>query len=215
MPMSDAKNTPTVIVLAAGRGQRFASTQHKLAQTLGGSTVLASTLNHVMASGLPLVVVTTDVLETHARELVAARDIVTLPHADAQAGLGMGRSIAAGVQARAQSAGWLVLPADMPLVRPDTLRTIAAALADHPIVYAQYRGQRGHPVGFSSELYSELSALSGDEGARRLVARYPSLAIEVDDHGVVMDIDTTDDLLLAQAYHAADQATLPSSSRLK
>lgn len=213
--MSDKHSSPTVIVLAAGRGQRFASEQHKLAQTLGGSTVLASTLNHVIASGLPMIVVTTDALEPQAREWVATRDIVTLPTADDGGGLGMGRSIAAGVQARAQSAGWLVLPADMPLVRPDTLLMVASALSKHPIAYAQHRGQRGHPVGFSSELFSELSVLTGDEGARRVMARYPSTAVDVDDPGVLMDIDTTDDLLLVQAYHAADQAVLGSRSRLK
>ncbi len=213
--MSEKSPRPTVIVLAAGRGRRFAGAQHKLAQTLGASTVLASTLNHVIASGLPLIVVTTDALEPQAREWVAARDIVSLPQADSPHDPGMGRSIAAGVQARPQSAGWLVLPADMPLVRPDTLLRVASALSTHPIAFAQHRGQRGHPVGFSSELYSELSLLTGDEGARRVIARYPSTAIEANDPGVVMDIDTVDDLLLAQAYHAADQAVLVSSRRLK
>ena len=42
----------------------------------------------------------------------------------------MGDSIAAAVRATAQAPGWLVLPGDLPLIRPDTLRTMAAALAD-------------------------------------------------------------------------------------
>jgi molybdenum cofactor cytidylyltransferase len=66
-------------------------------------------------------------------------------------------------------------------------------------VYAQHRGRRGHPVGFSPELYSELVQLSGDEGARRLVARYPSHGVELDDPGVLADVDTNDDLA---ALHA-------------
>jgi molybdenum cofactor cytidylyltransferase len=53
---------------------------------------------------------------------------------------------------------------------------------------------RGHPVAFSPELYSELASLTGDEGARRLVARYPSFAVDVDDPGVLIDIDTSEDL---------------------
>ena len=64
----------------------------------------------------------------------------------------------------------------------------------HPVVYAQHRGRRGHPVGFASELYSELALLSGDEGARRLVARYPAQGVEVDDPGVLLDVDTIADL---------------------
>lgn len=204
---------PTVIVLAAGRGQRFADSQqdslhHKLEQPMGADTVLALTLQNVIASLLPLVVVTTAALAPQVRALVAGSDIVTLTDAEADPGFGMGRSIARGVQASGQSPGWLVLPADMPLVRPDTLVAVASALLHHPVAYAQHRGQRGHPVGFSSELYSELSMLAGDEGARRVMARYPSTAVEVEDGGVLMDIDTADDLLLAQAIHAGDQAGL-------
>ena len=49
-------------------------------------------------------------------------------------------------------------------------------------------------MAFSAELYSELIGLTGDEGARRLVARYPSFAVEVNDPGVLIDIDTSEDL---------------------
>ena len=59
---------------------------------------------------------------------------------------------------------------------------------------AQYRGQRGHPVGFAAELYPELTALGGDEGARRIIARYPAFPVELDDAGILVDIDTVDDL---------------------
>jgi molybdenum cofactor cytidylyltransferase len=37
--------------------------------------------------------------------------------------------------------------------------------------------------------------LTGDEGARRLVARYPAHGVEVDDPGVLIDVDTQDDLI--------------------
>ena len=54
------KPAPVVIVLAAGRGSRFLGQQHKLAQTLGGGTVLATTLRNAVASHLSTVVVTTE-----------------------------------------------------------------------------------------------------------------------------------------------------------
>jgi molybdenum cofactor cytidylyltransferase len=114
----------------------------------------------------------------------------------------MGYSIAAGVRSRGDASGWLVLPGDMPLVRPATLRAVAAALGQHAVSFAQYQGQHGHPVGFSAELYSELAVLTGDQGARRILARYPAAAVEVDDPGVLMDIDTREDLAVAQAYLA-------------
>ena len=92
-----------------------------------------------------------------------------------------------------------MLPADMPLVQPATLQRIASALRHHVLAFAQYRGQRGHPVAFGSELFSDLVRLSGDEGARRIVARYPSHGVDVDDPGVLMDMDTEADLARLRA----------------
>jgi molybdenum cofactor cytidylyltransferase len=191
---------PTVIVLAAGPGSRFAGPGHKLEQMLAdddtgqAATVMTHTLRHAIASGLPMLVVTTAELAPLAQEDVATRDVLVVPKAAAVRGRGMGDSIAAGVAARPDSPGWILLPADMPRVKPGTLQAVAQALADHPVAFAQHQGRRGHPVGFSPELYSELVGLTGDEGARRLVARYPSHAVDVNDTGVLIDIDTGGDL---------------------
>lgn len=187
---------PVVIVLAAGRGSRFLGAEHKLVQSLGASTVLGSTLQHAIASQLQVVVVTTPALADLARRSIAARDVIVLPEVGSpgEYGLGMGHSISAGVNARPHAGGWLVLPGDMPQVQPVTLQAVARQLAHHAVAYAQCMGRRGHPVGFSAELYSELSALTGDEGARRLIARYPAVGVEVDDPGVLVDVDTLADL---------------------
>lgn len=200
--MATLASLPTVIVLAAGRGVRFKGGTHKLLQPLGAGTVLGTTLRHVIESHLPLLVVTTEVLAAEVARQVAGRDILLLPVAGAE-GTGMGASLAAGVAARADAPGWLVLPADMPLVRPDTLHQVAQALPQHAVAYAQHQGRRGHPVAFAQELYSDLVRLAGDEGARRLLARYPSQGVEVDDPGVLVDIDTPEDLALAAARPAA------------
>ena len=187
---------PAVVVLAAGKGSRFLGSDHKLAQRLGSATVLGATLRHAIASHLPVIVVTTEPFADLARRSIAARDVVVLPQVDGgdNALLGMGYSIAAGVGARPEASGWIILPGDMPLVLPSTIQAVARELATHPIVYAQHKGRRGHPVGFAAELYSELATLSGDEGARRLVARYPALGLELDDPGVLIDVDTEADL---------------------
>lgn len=187
---------PAVIVLAAGKGSRFLGAGHKLAQTLGASTVLGTTLQHAIASDLQVVVVTTQALADLACRSVAARDVIVLPEVGApgETALGMGYSIGAGVSARPEAGGWLILPGDMPQVRPLTLQAVARQLAHDAVAYAQYKGRRGHPVGFSPELYSELIGLRGDEGARRLVARYPAVGVEVDDPGVLVDLDTLADL---------------------
>lgn len=203
---------PVVIVLAAGRGSRFRGLDHKLAQSLGASSVLGTTLAQVLASHLPMVVVTTAALADIARCSVATRDIVVLPDHEPIEGqrFGMGHSIASGVGARPDASGWLVLPGDMPLVKPASLLAVARDLRQHTVAYAQYRGQRGHPVGFAAELYSELAALAGDDGARRLLARYPAHGVEVDDPGVLMDIDTEADL---EALRSVSLAGAPAQAR--
>ncbi len=199
-------SSPTVIVLAAGLGLRFGTGRHKLLQPWLGGTVIEATLRHVVSSHLPLVVVTTEGLASSVREHVAARDVVILPSvASAETPpIGVGFSIAAGVAASPNASGWLVMPADMPLIQTKTLLAVSRQVTKHPVVFAQYRGRRGHPVGFAAELYSELVTLTGDDGAKRLVARYPAFGVVVDDEGVVLDIDTPHDLERAGlAYESA------------
>lgn len=191
------KNEPAIVVLAAGAGSRYHGTRHKLSEKLGGDSVLVRTLRNAIASEMPVVLVISEALVGEAQGLVAPGDTVVVD-LRAQTGWGMGDSIAAGVSIHASAGGWLVLPGDMPLVRPDSLRAVAAALDQQPIAFAQHRGRRGHPVGFGAELFSELVMLKGDEGARRLLARYPTAAVELDDPGVLFDIDTVDDLAVAQ-----------------
>jgi molybdenum cofactor cytidylyltransferase len=215
------KSRVVLVVLAAGQGSRFGLGGHKLSQKLGASTVLGTTLAHALVSQLSVVVVTTAALAPLAQLTVAASDIVVVPEVGGarkavaegesktgtrrqrESNLGMGYSIAHGVLARPQASGWLVLPGDMPMVQADTLQAVAAQLEHHAVVYAQHLGRRGHPVGFGAELYSELVALQGDEGARRLVARYPAHPVDVQDPGVLLDVDTPDDLEQARQNHAA------------
>ena len=196
--MSPARTLPTVVVLAAGAGRRFAGTTPKLASPLGRASVLAHTLEAVLGSGLPLVVVTVAPLVGLVREVVASRDIVLLPPVGSASRepLGAGYSIAASVTARAQACGWLVLPGDTPRVRPQTLQLMARAVGQGaaPIACAQHLGRAGHPIGLAAEMYNELSRLSGDQGLRRLLARYPSFPVETGDPGVLIDIDTREDL---------------------
>ncbi|MGC4075645.1 MAG: nucleotidyltransferase family protein [Rubrivivax sp.] len=184
--------SPTIVVLAAGQGTRFHPTRHKLEQTLDGSTVLGTTVAHALQTGLRVLVVTTARLVPLVMPQIGLRDLLVLDEANAQRG--MGHSIAAGVRDSPDSGGWLVLPGDMPRVRPQTMAAVAQSVALHAVAYAQHGGRRGHPVGFAAELYSELASLQGDEGARRLLARYPAVGVEVDDAGVLVDVDTEDDL---------------------
>ena len=177
-----SKPLPTVIVLAAGRSARFRAAsggQDKLQAHLGTLSVREHTIAAVQASGLPFHVVE-----------AAHTAHIALP--------GMGDSIATGVRACAEAAGWLILPADLPLVQPQTLRTVAQALLSHTVVQAVYLGQRGHPVGFAATCGPELMALTGDQGARAVLQAHAPYALAVDDAGCIHDVDTPEALEAAQ-----------------
>lgn len=174
---------PTVLVLASGRGARFAAsggTVHKLQADLAGKPVLQHTLDAVRASGLPW-------------------------HLEDQGHAGMGDSIAAAVCATPSAAGWLILPGDLPLVHPDTLRRIASA-APSPVLVPVVQGQRGHPVRFAAECRLQLMNLQGEKGAAVVLIAYAAMSLvaflEVHDVGIVTDIDTLDDLRRAHAVLA-------------
>jgi molybdenum cofactor cytidylyltransferase len=53
---------------------------------------------------------------------------------------------------------------------------------------------RGNPVGFAAACYAELSVLSGDEGAKAVLARHEVAQIDTDDVGILRDVDTRQDL---------------------
>jgi molybdenum cofactor cytidylyltransferase len=193
--------SPTILILAAGSRRRFGPQGQRLAQALGRRTVLGTTIRHALATGWPVGVVLTPGLVPLATAWVATRDLVVLD--DDEAARGIGHAISAGVTAHAAASGWLLLPGDMPLVRPSSMLAVGRALAQHPAACAQHQGRPGYPQAFAAELFSELVALRADEGARRLLARYPAAAVDVDDPGVLIDVEGDDDLAVVRAAIAA------------
>jgi molybdenum cofactor cytidylyltransferase len=109
----------------------------------------------------------------------------------------MGASLACGIAETAGADGWLIALADMPYIKESTFRSLVEALrAGAELVAPVHAGQRGHPVGFSAMFRSELLALDGDRGARQLLTRHADRLVrcEIDDPGVLMDVDTPMDL---------------------
>ena len=173
-------SAPTVIVLASGRGERFIASGgigSKLKATLAGKPVLEHTLDAVKASGLPW-------------------------HLEDAGHEGMGDSIAAAVRATRDSPGWLVLPGDLPLIRPESLQAVARGLQQYTVVIPSHEGRLGHPVGFAAACRESLVVLHGPQGAQLVVRAQmgvnPVQKLELDDPGIVTDIDTMDDLRAAR-----------------
>lgn len=90
--------------------------------------------------------------------------------------------------------GCVVHLADMPWVKQETIAQLLTLAEEHCIVVPIFNGQRGHPVIFGSALMQELAMLDGDTGARALLLRYKVVEMTCNDAGVILDIDTPDDL---------------------
>ena len=186
------------ILLAAGYSKRFGS--NKLLQALpagspeAGLPIGLAAAKHLL-DALPESIA---VVRPRAQKLAKMlRDAGCNTVLCKNAGEGMGTSLAAGVRAAPEADGWVVALADMPFLRPETIRVIAGAISDGAAIAAtSYRGERGHPVGFARRFFDELSALQGDSGARDLLNRQPDrvTVFEVDDPGVLRDIDKPSDL---------------------
>lgn len=181
---------PVVLILASGRGKRFIASGgnvHKLdallpskssQSNLPAKTVLQTTVDAVVATGLPY-------------------------HVERANHAGMGDTIAAAVARTRDADGWLILPADMPLIDPEAIAAVASSLqasqneASNAIILPIVKGERGHPVGFPSACRADLLALSGDSGAKRLFQKFETKKINVNElprvhfpEGCLLDIDT-------------------------
>jgi len=186
------------ILLAAGYSKRFGS--NKLLQALpagspqAGTPIALAAARHFIEA-LPESVA---VVRPRAQKLgKLLRDAGCNTIVCKNAAEGMGTSLAAGVRATADAEGWIVALADMPFIRTETIRIVTKALQEGAAIAApSFHGERGHPVGFARRFYEELSSLRGEDGARQFLKRHPEWVklLEVDDPGIVRDIDEPSDL---------------------
>jgi molybdenum cofactor cytidylyltransferase len=195
------------IVLAAGASRRYAAAggaeASKLLAPLIGKALVRHVVDAALASSArPIVVVT-----GHAREAIAAAltDAPVRLVDNPGFASGLASSLRAGVAALPPEIdGALILLADMPTVRSTLLERLIAAFAENPeasAVAPVSGGRRGNPVLLSRRLFAAIEYLSGDEGARGLLADAPSGAIiEVADEAPdsLLDIDTPDALARAR-----------------
>jgi molybdenum cofactor cytidylyltransferase len=155
--------------------------------------MLRRSVQAIVDSGVASVIVVTG---HEAEQVRAALDGIDVAFVHA-AGFaeGMSASLKAGVGAvPAACAGVLICLGDMPYVRPESIRQIAESYdpAD-PWVAAVpvHQGRRGNPVLLGRPLFQEITRLTGDQGARGLLAKIQErvLEIAIDDPGVLRDID--------------------------
>jgi molybdenum cofactor cytidylyltransferase len=180
------------VVLAAGFARRMG--RQKLLLEFKGKAVVRWSVEAVLPHVGDCVVVTgqDDSAVRTALSGLAVRFAVNARPQD-----GQGSSIAVGIAALEPwtSAAVIVL-GDQLRTPADVLPALLSAHArsHKSIVTPSYRGTRGTPVLFGSDVFSELRSLRGDEGARAVVAARPD-RVEVVPLDIAMpaDVDTPED----------------------
>ena len=182
------------IILAAGASRRMGSPKALL--EFQGETFLdrlIGNLSEVCAETIVVLGYHADLI--HGRLTRSARFVVNPAPERGQL-----TSLQCGLAAVSpESNGVLFTPMDYPAVRPDTIRRIADAFARRDtatvLVIPRFNGRRGHPVLAAATLIPEFLALPETAAARDVVRRHGANIhyIEVDDPGIVADIDTPED----------------------
>jgi len=85
----------------------------------------------------------------------------------------------------------LFTPVDAPAIAVSTVRRLVQA-GDYAVVLPVHDGRHGHPVRIRRDVIAEILALDGTATARDVIHRHTgdTLHVEVDDTGILDDIDT-------------------------
>ena len=185
------------IILASGASTRMGSPKALLTMP-NGATFVWTLVTTLIDGGVD------DVFVVGRGEDRPLRDEVErLPRSrfveNARADEGQLSSVIAGLNAadRPGVGGVLVTLVDLPLIAPATVRILieAFAAAHVPIARTIHRGRHGHPVIFGRPVFDELRRANPAVGAKSVVRAHEAsvLDVEVDDEGVLQDIDTPED----------------------
>lgn len=185
------------IVLAAGRSSRMAGAT-KLLEPIGGEPIVRRVAGTALKSGADPVIVVTGF--DAARIAEAVHDLkVSIVHNPAFAE-GLSSSLRAGLGALPPASdGALILLGDMPEIESSDLAALMAVFAakDRQAICVPVRhGRRGNPVLWGAAHFAEMMSLSGDVGAKPLMARHGEHVTEVParSNGIFADVDTPSDL---------------------
>jgi len=202
----------SAILLAAGDSTRMGRPKQII--ELDGEPMAQKSLRALLDSPVDEIVVVLGNLHASIRERLSVDAVV--PGKTKQGGIpvrsvvnercceGMGSSIKKGIEALSPGSEAAVIAlADQPFIRPDTITALIEAFkaSGLGIAIPRFRDRRGHPVIFGAKYYEALRLLPPDRGANTIVRGSAGdvLSFDVEDEGILIDIDTPDDL----ARHAS------------
>lgn len=179
------------ILLAAGASRRMGA--NKLLLDIHGQPMVRHAAAQCQAAGLSPLIAVLGHEAARVEQALAGLPVQCVRNpgwADGMAG-----SLMAGLAALpAGTEAALIHLADMPLVTLEDIAALRAAFASargRAICIPVHQGRRGNPVLLGREIFPALAGLSGDQGAKSVIAQHPHLIAEVPaGAGVLADIDT-------------------------
>lgn len=191
----------TVALLpAAGASRRMG--RPKLLLPYGGGTLVGSLVASLRGGGVSTILLVTapgdEDLQTWAREAGVAVAVNPAPERGMLSTILEGIAALGGAAALARHGELLLVsPADLPAVRPETIARLIreATQSGAPLALPVHRGKRGHPLAIAPALIPEIETLNPEVGLKQLRDRHEAelLEIEVEDAGVVLDVDTPEE----------------------
>ncbi|MCK8825486.1 molybdenum cofactor cytidylyltransferase [Fuchsiella alkaliacetigena] len=184
----------SAIVLGAGVSSRLGRAKQLL--PFGEKTVIERVVDNLLLSDIEELVVVLGHRAEEVAGLLVNKEVITVYNPDYK--MGQSTSLIAGLESIEQAAtGILCMLGDQPLVKSETINQLISHFkqSEQLIVAPKYQGQLGNPIIFATQLKSEMLMASGDQGARWLLSKYRDRLkeIEVEDRGVILDIDTEAD----------------------
>ena len=182
----------SVVIPAAGLSTRMGDA-NKLLLDIDGEAMIKRVVRRALSLHVGPVVVVTGHEARDVQRVLGGLDVTLVMNSEFE--LGMGSSLRVGVRATQPPDGMLIWPADMPLIRLDTARGICNTYSRDTITVPVYEGRKGHPVLFGAGFRDALLAIAPETGARSVLAKFDHSIhqIEVDDAGILLDIDTPAD----------------------
>lgn len=194
--------TPQILILAAGSSSRMRGAD-KLLEPVGGEALLTRMARAALATGCPVTVTLPDDRPARGAALqgLGVRQLV-VPKAHE----GMAESLKAGLRALPDDAAVLLLLADLPEITTADLMDCLAAwhrVPDRIMQATSADGAPGHPVGFPPDLRPALLELTGDQGARAVLAQHKDRLhrFPLPGQHATTDLDTPEDWSCWRASH--------------
>jgi molybdenum cofactor cytidylyltransferase len=183
----------SAIVLAAGTSTRM--DRFKPLLPVAGRTMTDRVISIFRENGVAVTLVT----GWRREELMAGiktKDITVAFNPDFQEG--MFTSVRAGLGTLGPDCrAFFIMPVDIPLVRPFTIRRLLGAAAEQPgmILYPVFGGERGHPPLVPTGLVTAILNWRRDGNLKEVLDAHESIAgeVSVPDENVLFDVDAPED----------------------